>query len=263
MKQFLVGASYVLYGFRNLLHPAAKKFVLIPIIINIGIFAIAFLWSYHFGASKLDGMLSPADLPSWLGWLEGVINWILSGIKWLLAIIWFLLFAFIFSVVGSAMANLIASPFNGLLTESVDKKINLYEAKPISTTQLILHSILREIQKWMHYLPRLLLVGIACFVPYFIPVVNIIATGILYGFGAWMLAFQYLDFPADNRQVSVKQLNQSVKQQKLLSYGFGFAVFAFTLIPVLNFIILPVATIGATKLWADHYAGHSKPIEKS
>lgn len=263
MKQFLLGASYILYGFRNLFHPAAKKFVLIPIVINISIFVLAFWWSYHVGSTRLESMLAPVDFSDWLNWLETIVNWILGGIKWLLAIIWFFLFAFLFSIFGSAMANLIASPFNGLLTESIDKKVNQFEAKPMSTTQLVMHSLWREVRKLLYYLPRLCLVGLACLILYFIPVVNIIATGILYCFGAWMLAFQYLDFPADNRQVSVGTLKKSIKQQRMLSYGFGFAIFALTLTPILNFVVLPVATIGATKLWADQYATNTNEASKA
>tara|TARA_R110002110_G_scaffold271566_3_gene487060 strand:+ start:87455 stop:88234 length:780 start_codon:yes stop_codon:yes gene_type:complete len=254
MKQLLIGAGYIFFGFRYLFHPAARKFVLIPICINIGIFIIAFYWGYEVSTSKLDSLLQPATLPSWLSWLEGFLNWALTGLKWLLGIIWFALFAFLFSIFGSLTANLIASPFNGLLCESIDKNINQYEPKPISTFKLIAHSVLREIHKWFYYLPRLILIGLLCFVLYFIPVANIISTGILYLFGAWMLAFQYLDFAADNRNIKVKELNIRVKERRMLSYGFGIAVFSLTLVPVVNFIILPVATIAATKLWAEHFA---------
>lgn len=254
IKQFLIGASYIFFGFRYIFHPAARKFVLIPICINVGIFIAAFWWGYDISSSKLDEFLQPASLPGWLSWLESFINWALSGLKWLLGIIWFALFVFLFSIFGSLAANLIASPFNGLLCESIDKNINQFEAKPISTLKLITHSVLREIHKWLYYLPRLIMIGLLCFILYFIPVANIISTGILYLFGAWMLAFQYLDFAADNRSIKVKELNKRIKKHKMLSYGFGITVFSLTLVPGVNFIILPVATIAATKLWNDYFA---------
>lgn len=254
MKDLFLGASYVILGLRYLLHKKIRKFVFIPLIINIAVFVLFFYWGYDLLSAKLQSY-QVSDLPTWLSWMSGFFDWMMVALKWLVAVIWFILFMFAFSLGGSIAANFIASPFSGLLCESMDEHVNHFRATPRPILKLMSTALSREVSKWLYYLPRLVGVGTVCLVLYFIPVVNILATIFLYLFGAWMLAFQYLDYPADNRHHNVKVLKQILKQKKMMTYGFGLAVFSFTLIPILNFIVLPLATLAATKLWADHYEG--------
>lgn len=252
MKDFLIGLSYTLVGFKYLLYPKIRKFVIWPLLINLVIFALAFYWGYDTIVTKVDSY-QVSELPSWLTWLESFMGWLLAGIKWLLTTVWIIIFIFAFSFVGTIVANLVASPFNGLLCESMDLNVNQFTPPERSLTKVIIASILRELRKWVYYLPRLILVGLICLVLFFIPIANVFSTALLYIFGCWMLAFQYLDYPADNRVENVLTLKKKLKSKKLITYGFGLGVYIFTLIPIVNFIILPLATLSATKLWADHY----------
>ncbi|MCS5709036.1 sulfate transporter CysZ [Candidatus Berkiella cookevillensis] len=252
MKDLFLGASYVLLGLRYLFHKKIRKFVFIPLLINMAVFALCFYWGYDILSAKLQSYQA-SDLPAWLSWMSGIFDWLIAAIKWLVTLLWFILFLFLFSFGGSIAANFFASPFTGLLCESMDEQINHFTAEPRPIFKLITLALSREISKWIYYLPRLIGVGIVCLVLYFIPVVNILATIFLYLFGAWMLAFQYLDYPADNRHHDINVLKKILKQKKMMTYGFGLAIFTLTLVPMLNFIILPLATLSATKLWADHY----------
>lgn len=253
MKDLLIGAGYVFISFKDLLHPKIRAFVLWPLLINIAVFILAFYWGYETLAAKLQ-TYEVSQLPSWLSWMEGFWGWIMSGIRWLLTAVWVILFLFAFSLIGSITANLFASPFNGLLCEKMDLHFYQYAAPNRSIYHLIISSIARELRKWLYYLPRFICVGLVCLILFFIPVINVLSTVLLYLFGCWMLAFQYLDYPADNRHCDIQSLKASLKTNKMLTYGFGMGVYVITLIPIVNFLILPLATIAATKLWAERYS---------
>jgi CysZ protein len=43
---------------------------------------------------------------------------------------------------------------------------------------------------------------------------------------------------------------------KSLTFSFGCTVSVFSIIPVVNFIVMPVAVCGATALWVAHHRNH-------
>jgi len=48
-------------------------------------------------------------------------------------------------------------------------------------------------------------------------------------------------------------MKEMLKQNQGLSYSFGVSVAVFSMIPIVNLIVMPVAICGATALWVDHY----------
>ncbi|VEA69182.1 putative sulfate transport protein CysZ [Serratia rubidaea] len=108
----------------------------------------------------------------------------------------------------------------------------------------------REWRKLAYYLPRALVLLLL----YFVPVVGQTAAPVLWFlFSAWMLAIQYCDYPFDNHKVSFADMRRALRQNKVHNLQFGALVSLFTLIPVLNLVILPVAVCGATAMWVDRY----------
>ena len=72
-------------------------------------------------------------------------------------------------------------------------------------------------------------------------------------FSAWMLAIQYCDYPFDNHKVPFKEMRTALRTQKVANMQFGALTSLFTMIPVLNLFIMPVAVCGATAMWVDCY----------
>jgi CysZ protein len=68
-----------------------------------------------------------------------------------------------------------------------------------------------------------------------------------------MMAVQYKDYPFDNHKISFNEMKQDLKANKSLSYSFGFTTAVFSMLPVVNLVVMPVAICGATALWVDHY----------
>jgi CysZ protein len=68
-----------------------------------------------------------------------------------------------------------------------------------------------------------------------------------------MMAIQYKDYPFDNNKISFTQMKDILKKNKGLSYSFGITVAVFSMIPIVNLVVMPVAICGATALWVDYY----------
>ena len=60
-----------------------------------------------------------------------------------------------------------------------------------------------------------------------------------------------MDFPMGNHDLSFDQQKQRLKQRRGLALGFGGGVMVMTSIPLVNFLVMPIATAGATAMWVD------------
>lgn len=229
------GAGYLLRGFALLNRAGIRRYVIVPLLINIVLFAaLLTVAGQHVGA-LIDQLLP--QLPHWLAWL----SWLL----WLLfAITAVILVFFLFTLV----ANLIASPFNAYLAEAVEYRLT--GIKPESGLSLLAETraaLLGELRKYGYYL----LWVIPLLVLFLIPGLNLIAPFLWSLFGAWMMAVQYADYPMGNHGLAFPQQRKVLRTQRWLSLGFGGAAMFATLIPLVNFLVMPAAVAGATALWVE------------
>ena len=100
-------------------------------------------------------------------------------------------------------------------------------------------------RKLLYYLLRIIPLGIL----FLIPVINLAAPVLWTMFGMWMMAIQYADYPMANQQIFFSEQRKRLRSKRMISLGFGAAVMLFTLIPVINFFVMPVAVCGATRMW--------------
>ncbi len=106
----LTGAAYLLRGFGLLLRPGVRRYVVAPLLVNVVVFAslLYLLWSQFEGLRLyVEGWL-----PDWLD----VLAWVLLPLLVLLSAL-VLFFGF------SAVGNLLASPFNGFLSQAVERSL--------------------------------------------------------------------------------------------------------------------------------------------
>lgn len=237
MNDPISGMHYFLAGLKLISKPGLKRFVIIPLLINIILFiALFFLLSHYLGEFNL---WFEHHLPSWLRWL-GVIVWVLFFISF------FLIFIYAFVTV----ANLISAPFNSFLAEKVELYLTGKVLEPRS-----LYDNIKDIPRILgrqfailgYYLPRALLLLIL----FFIPVVQAVAAVLWFLFNAWFMVMTYLDYPTDNHRIPIKTVRVWMGERRWLSLGFGISVLVATMIPILNFFSIPAAVAGATKLWVD------------
>jgi CysZ protein len=229
------GFGYLVQGAQLLMQPGLRLFVLLPLLVNIILFAI--------GLGLLVSYVG--------GWMDGFVAWLpvwLSGITWFLWVLFFSLFAMAVFLGFNLLANFIAAPLNGLLAEKVQLYLtgqSLGEASFSALLATIPRSLAREISKLTYYLPRLVILLIISF----IPGLNVIAPWLWLLFGAWMMAIQYVDYPMDNNAVKFRQMKTALSQQRMLHLGFGGGVSLLLMIPIVNFFVMPIAVAGATALY--------------
>jgi len=237
------GAGYLLRGLQMLPDPQIRPFVLVPLLTNIVLF-ISAIWLLFSNFGGWVDTLIATFLPDW-EWLQ-----------WLHYILWpmMALLVAVFVYYGfSIIANLIAAPFNGFLSEKVEKRLRgdvIQDEGWKAVVALIPRAIGRELSKLAYYLPRLLILLVISF----IPVINVISPLLWLLFGAWMMAIQYCDYPMDNNKVSFKNMKMMLKADRLTSIGFGGLIQVGMMIPLVNLIIMPAAVVGATIYWVEAHS---------
>ncbi len=235
MNDFVAGFKYVFSGFKLIIQPGIRIYVLIPFLINALLFASAITY----GSNILSDFLN-----SWSsGWWEW-LRWIL----WPLFIIVSLaVIFFCFSIV----ANLIAAPFNGFLAEAVESKLtntDLSESGGLKAIPAeIIRAIKSESRKFLYFIIR----AIPLLLLFFIPVAQVAAPFLWLFFGSWMLALEYMDYPMGNHGITFPEQRKIMIMKKKRTFGFGLGVMLLTFIPVINFVAMPVAVAGASKMWVD------------
>lgn len=231
------GAGYFFKGFELIRMKGIRRFVFIPLLINLVLFSIAFYYMFIQLQTYMEAI--EAWLPEWMSWLSTVI--------WPVAVLFILV---MFSFIFSSVANWIAAPFNGLLSEKMEALLT-NEQPPSGDAFDIIKDIPRTLSrewcKFRYYLPR----AIGFFLLYWIiPVVGQI---VWFLFLAWMMAVQYKDYPFDNHKINFDVMKRELQDRKGLSYSFGITTALFSMLPIVNLVVMPVAICGATALWVDHY----------
>jgi len=238
------GIGYLFEGAKLLRHPSLRLFVLIPLTVNILIFGSLIGLGLSYLSSLMDSWMSA--VPEWLSFIQWIL-WPLVGIT--LSLITGYLF--------TAVALIIASPFNGLLAEKAEELITGKEVPAMeglgTALMMVPRGILRELAKLLYYLPMAAFVLVVTF----IPVLNAVAPVLWFLLGAWMMSIQFVDYPMDNHQLSFADVKEAVRRRRLSSMGFGGAVALCTGIPLVNFFVVPAAVVGATLLWSKELADAS------
>jgi len=229
-----VGASYLMDGLRLIRQPAIRRFVWVPLAVNILVFSLLIWLGIHQFEALLDWLLPDTGWLSFLRWLA----WPLFGAALVLLVF------YTFTVI----ANLIAAPFNSLLAERVAKHLGGGVDEGLGTWGQILRdigpSIASELRKSVYFLLR----ALPLLVLFLIPGINVVAPVLWLLFNAWYMALEYTDYPLGNRGLKFRDQLPRLKRIRLTALGFGLALTALMLVPVLNFFAMPAAVAGATAL---------------
>lgn len=234
------GFYYFTQGWRLVTRPGIKRFVILPLLANILFLGGAFWWLY----SKLGGWIDQvmSYVPDWLQWLNYLI--------WPVALISILL---VFTYFFSTIANIIAAPFNGWLSEKLEAELTGKPAPDGGMAELLKdvpRMIKREFVRIGYYLPR----AIGLLILFLIPGIGQTVAPILWFlFGAWMMSVQYCDYPFDNHRVGFSDMKQALAKDRMKNIQFGGVVSLLMMVPFINLVIMPVAVCGATLMWVDRY----------
>ncbi len=248
--QAVKGASYIIKGVSLLKLRGIKRYVVVPLVINITLFA-GVIW---YGFERFDTILEQY-LPSWLEWLQ-IILWPLFVIASLLIVF----FAF------TLVANFLGAPFNSVLSEKIEEQLTQQKINSSEGYLDLLRGarvgVSNEFRKLLYIAARIF----PLLLLFIIPGVNVFAPLLWFIFGAWFLAIEYLDYPMGNRNYPFKQQITVLKEKRVLCLGFGMALVLMTITPILNFFAMPIGVAAATSLWVDElklHASKSSTAEKN
>ncbi len=207
-----------------------------PLTLNLLVFALLIGFAMQQFSHWVD-LLMPS-LPDWLSFLQYIV--------WPLFVLLVLVIVFF---TFTMVANIISAPFNGFLSEKVEVVVRgRDDFPPFSWAELLAmipRTMGREIRKLAYFLPRALVLLVLSFVPG----VNLIATPLWILFGIWMMAVQYIDYPADNHKLGWNEMLARLRSKRWACMGFGGVTYLALLIPLVNLVMMPAAVAGATLFW--------------
>jgi len=238
---FARGISYPLRAVKLFRHkPSLLRYLIVPFFINL----LVFTTTVYFGVDLFQGLLE-TYAPSTSVWY-GIILYYLA---WMVA---FLLTSvgvfFSFTVIG----NLIASPFNELLSERAEMIItNAHDDSKFSLTQFVKEShnaIIVEIKKLTLFVIGMGLLLLINFIP---GIGSLIYAVLAPALTLTFLAIEYMAFVLMRKQMTFAAQRRYVFNHPIMMFGFACGVFLMLMIPFVQFFSIPLAVVGATMLWCD------------
>ena len=245
----VTGISYLFKALPLLLKPGIKSYVVIPLIINVLFFSIGIYFGFAYFGEYMDRILDTSNLWSWVAAIVDFIKPVLYLIFGM-ALLVFIFFTF------SIMANIVAAPFNSLLAEATERYLTGKSMDDADTWKKIIKEIIPTILMELGKLFYMILWSIPfVLMLLFIPVVGQI---LWFLFTAWMMSLEYMDYPMANHKLKFSEQRALQKEKRLFSLGFGGVTMGASMIPFVNFIVMPTAVIAATMIWHDQYSSASQ-----
>ena len=236
------GATYFFKGLSLINKSGIRRYVLMPLLINILIFSIGLWFAIAQFEIFIDWALS--SLPDWLSWLE----WIMWP---LFALTFYGLVFFCFTII----ANILAAPFNGPLAAAVERHITGNQDISSNKTfaEEIKYSLINELVKIKYSLYLMMPLAFLSLISFAFPLISPAVAVLWMVYTVWILTLEYADFPMANHGVAFEDIREKLSDKRLLSLGFGSIVMFATLIPFVNFIVMPVAVAGATEMYVKEF----------
>lgn len=250
MLDFPRGFFTAFRGGRLLLrYPRLLKLVLIPFLINVATFSLAVYFGLQFFHDFVLELLPQGEAWYWVALYYAV--WVVAGLLTLVLVF------FCFTVVG----NLIASPFNELLSERIEGLLLTDVKAPPFALRDFCRDMLRV---WLVELKKMSLFVVA--------MLGLLLLNLLPGVGnliygvlsvlltLFFLAWEYLAFIHERKKHDFRQQRRYLMERKLLVLGFASGVLLMLAIPFMQLACIPIAVAGATLLWCEEQVGHRLPL---
>jgi len=247
----LVGASYVLRGAAFLLrHPKAWIYAMLPIACN-GLLLALFLVGAWFVLDDVHGWMmgDPAAADEAAHWLRRLAGGSLNALAWVAS---FLLLLFV-SIVGTFLLGaVLAGPFQEKLSEVIEE---LATGQPLPDEPFSLRTLSMDVFGAVKSAVERLGIFLVLFVPLFalsfVPVIGLAGAAGTFVYTSFFLALGFVDPILARRRIPL--MEKIGHGRRLLSpwMGFGFALFAMLLVPLLQLLASPALVTGGTLLWLD------------
>lgn len=240
MVSFVAGFLLPFQSVRLLFSSGVRLYVILPLLLNIGLFVtLAWFAGLYFDVF-MDTYL-PQNI--WFDFIRPVL-WILFSLA----------YAFLFFYGFTIVANILAAPFNAILSERIEQHLTGEKADHLEKRgflSILQTTLLSELNKLVYFASRIVPLGILFFIALFIPGLNLLVSILWILFGFWFLALEYADYPMGNWEIKPATQRRMLARSRFKSLGFGLGITAMLLIPLVGLIAMPSAVAGATRYWVD------------
>lgn len=237
LADIATGTRALARSFSLLNKPGVRIYVIVPLTVNLLLFGALIWYGYSLFTPFVAWLMS--FVPGFLDFLETLV-WLFFGV--LAAVTVF--FAF------TPVANIIAAPFNALMSEKIEAQLT---GRPVSSDISFMQMAIDAIGSQLRKLVYIMLWALGLFLVSLIPVVNLIAPVLWVIFGSWLLSLEYFDYPMGNHDLVFAEQKRRLAERRGLSLGFGGGIMIMTSIPIVNFFAMPVGVAGATLLWVEQF----------
>lgn len=222
-------------------HPSLFKYVAIPFVINVLVFSGTIYWGFDLFSALVGDYVTAQDAWYWQI-VAGVVK-IIAGL--VTAVIVF----FTFTVVG----NLIAAPFNDLLSERTEQLITGVTVDEGFSIRKLVADLWRvmgdEIRKMAIFVALMLFLLLFNMVPAIGPPVYAVCSVMLTVF---FLVVEYTGYVFSRKGMGFKEQRQFIRANRMSTLGFGLAVMCTLMIPLVQFLTIPLAVVAATRVCCEY-----------
>ncbi len=232
LSKFLVGFSAPVQGGKLILRSGPLlRYSIAPVLITCVVFSFGLSWAFPLISAYLIALL-PAAVGFWMT----LVYWIGLGLAYA--------FSFTFVMVGLVLiANLVAIPFQSLLAERALMELGVIENQKFALRRWISTTI-RMTGVSLIRMVVFVIIGIFLFILALLPGVQVIS-GFL---GLVIVASDCCDYSLELLEFSFRRRMSFLKKHFWELSGFGCCFGVTFLIPLLNFLLLPVAVVGGAWL---------------
>ena len=228
-------------------NPRLLPYIIIPFLINLTVFTSAvYLGLDFFGTTVVE------QLPQGENWYWAALYWLIWSLAVLVTAV---LVFFTFTVVG----NLIASPFNDLLSERTEEVLSGQTNDEVFSIRQFLgdawQTVMMEAKKMSVFVVIMLLILPLNLLP---GIGSGIYTVLAVSLTLFFLSFEYLGFVMVRKRKFFSEQKSYIFARKFLMLGFSCGVMALLLIPFFQMLCIPLAVIGVTRLWCEE-SGVAQP----
>ena len=216
--------------------PRLRKLALLPLVVNIALFAIGVplvVWlGIHFVGTWL-----PSN-----GALEEALRVLLQIVITAAIIVGSL---FLFVIVG----NVIAAPFNSALSEAIEAHLT---GRAPANVPGAFTGAMRGVLTALGRLALFVLLYPPILATQFIPVVGILLQPVLAAlYGSFVLSLDFSDPTFERHLPRFRDRVGYIGRHKARYLGFGLTAVAMALVPIVNFLLLPVGVAAAAMLYLE------------
>ncbi len=227
------------------------KFFVIPFVLNLIILTGVLFFTMTNVDSSIEGILK--NFLTGDSWYITMIKPFILIIKFLVELILFVLILVVVIFLYSILGGIVTAPFNDIISQRVEIIKGIKQEEENFSIPAAIADVILVIKNIIKMILFMVLINALLFVLNIVPFFGQIAFAFLsFLVTMFFLGFQFFEFPFERRGLTFGQKIKIAWKFKMMVVGLGSGFFVISAIPIVGFLSLNVATVGATTLFVDN-----------